>query len=399
MPEFTRGLAEVGARVIGLGDVPREHVPAPVRHHLADYLQVASLNDTRAVQGSLRRWQAHHSGQSIDRIECLWEPYVLLAADLREALGVPGMTRDTVLGFRDKALMKQRLRAHGIRVPRDAVVDDADQARAAVARIGFPVVIKPIAGAGTAHTHRADGPGSLEQVLERIMAARGSLRQLSVEEYIDGDEFTYDAVAINGDAVFESVTQYFPKPLEGRNEEWISPAQITLRDPHIPQLRPGIELGRTVLGALGMGTGFAHMEWFRTSRGEVVFGEIACRPGGAKLMDQINFANDFDVYREWARSVCWQHFRDQPHRRYHTAVVFKRAMGQGRIRHIAGLDTLRRHCGDWLVLEHLLPIGHPRRDWKQTLLSDGYVLIRHPDLGHLRAMMNTAITELRLYAE
>lgn len=399
MQDFTRGLAEVGARVIGLGDVGLEQVPPSVRHHLADYIHVASLGDTRAVFARLRGWLAHHDGLSIDRVECLWEPYVLLAADLRDAFGVPGMNRDTVLGFRDKSLMKERLRSHGLRVPHYAQVDDAAQARAESRRIGFPVVVKPVAGAGTAHTYRADDAVALEQVLERIASTRGSLSELSVEEYIDGDEFTYDTVAIEGRAVFESVTQYLPKPLEARNQEWISPAQVAFRDPHIPQLQPGIELGRAVLRALGMGTGFVHMEWFRKSSGEVVFGEIGCRSGGAKLMDQINFANDFDVYREWARSVCWHHFREQPHRRYHTVVVFKRAMGQGRITHVEGLHALRQLCGDWLVLEHLLPIGHPRRDWKQTLLSDGYVLIRHPDLGQLRIMMSQAITDLRLYAE
>jgi len=29
---------------------------------------------------------------SIDRVECLWEPYMMLAARLREELGLPGLT-------------------------------------------------------------------------------------------------------------------------------------------------------------------------------------------------------------------------------------------------------------------------------------------------------------------
>ena len=28
----------------------------------------------------------------------------------------------------------------------------------------------------------------------------------------------------------------------------------------------------------------------------------------------------------------------------------------------------------------MLPVGAPRRDWKATLLSDGHVMVRHPDL-------------------
>jgi hypothetical protein len=36
MPEFTRGLAEAGARVIGVGDTPPDSLPGLVRRCLAD---------------------------------------------------------------------------------------------------------------------------------------------------------------------------------------------------------------------------------------------------------------------------------------------------------------------------------------------------------------------------
>jgi biotin carboxylase len=280
-------------------------------------------------------------------------------------------------------------------VPRYARAQGTDAVREAAARIGYPLVIKPIAGAGTAHTHGVRDAAELEAVLARV----GHVDELSVEEYIEGEEFTYDAVAIEGKPVFESVAQYHPKPLESRNNEWISPAQIVFRDPYQPALRPGIELGRAVLQALGMDTGFVHMEWFKKPDGEAVFGEIAARNGGAKLVDQMNFANDFDVYREWARAVCWHSFEDEPRRRYHVAVVFKRAMGQGRITRIEGLEALRAFCGRGLVLEHLLPIGHARRNWKSTLLSDGYVLMRDPEYQRCTDMMTFAVNNLRMYAQ
>ncbi|MCG8423777.1 MAG: ATP-grasp domain-containing protein [Proteobacteria bacterium] len=396
MQDFTRGLAEVGVRVTGLGEAPLDHIPEQVKRHLTGYIRVENMADSAAV---LARIGADRQKGPFERIECLWEPYVLVAAELREALGIAGMSVDTVMGFRDKSIMKDRLTARNLRVPQHVQVHSAEQARSAAAALGFPVVVKPNSGAGTAHTYDATDAGQLDRVLERIASQRRWLGQLSVEEYIEGDELTYDAVAIAGRPAFESVAQYFPKPLEGRNKEWISPAQIVYRNPYEPEFASGIKLGRAVLDALGMGTGFVHLEWFRKPDGEVVFGEIACRAGGAKLMDQINFANDFDIYREWARSVCWHSFEGIPHRRYHTAVVFKRAMGQGRITHIEGLSRLRAYCGDSLVLAHLLPIGHPRRDWKQTLLSDGYVLIRHPDLARCKEMMKLAITELRMYAQ
>jgi hypothetical protein len=61
-----------------------------------------------------------------------------------------------------------------------------------------------------------------------------------------------------------NVAQYLPQPLIARSNEWISPVIITVRDLEQPALTGGIALGKQVLGALGMGDGFTHMEWFRS---------------------------------------------------------------------------------------------------------------------------------------
>jgi hypothetical protein len=391
MQDFTRGLAEVGAQVYGVGDTPRQALPPKVQRHLTDYLQIPGLFDE---DDAVRRIVAAGRSLQPDRVECLWEPCVVLAARVREALGVPGMRPDVAIGFRDKPIMKERVIRDGLRVPKFARVRNAAEAAAAAEAIGYPVIVKPVAGAGTADTYRADDLGELRGVLSAV----SHHAEVNLEEFIDGEEFTYDTVCIDGTPVFESVAQYFPKPLEGRTHEWITPAQIVFRDPYQPELRAGIELGRGVLKALGMGTGFTHMEWFKKPSGEVVFGEIAARSPGAKLVDQMNFANDFDIYREWARAVCWRSFDARPHRRYHVAALFKRATGRGRIRSIEGMDEIRARLGDSLVVADLLPVGHPRRDWHQTLLSDGFLILRHPEFRECMERMTYAIRTLRIHA-
>lgn len=391
MQDFTRGLAEVGAQVYGVGDMPRASLPGRVQRHLRDYLQIKSLFDedaaVRAIAGAAKNIRP-------DRVECLWEPCVVLAAKVRQALGMPGMSPDVAVGFRDKPIMKQRLLAAGLRVPRFARVRNAKEAFEAAHLIGYPVCVKPVAGAGSADTYRAGDDHELKQMLQLV----GHHAEINLEEFIEGDEFTYDTVCINGEPVFESVAQYHPKPLEGRNNEWITPAQIVFKDPYQPALMPGIELGRKVLKTLGMTTGFSHMEWFKKPNGEAVFGEIACRSPGGKLVDQMNYANDFDVYRETARAICWRSFEAKPQRRYHVAALFKRAEGNGRIKRVEGLDHIRNRLGPSLVVSDILPIGHPRRDWKQTLLSDGYMILRHPDYRTCMEMMEFAIKTLRIFA-
>jgi biotin carboxylase len=156
MQRFTRGLAEVGAQVYGVSDVPPGQLPAEVREHLHDYLQVPSLLDeddaTRRICEAARRIAP-------DRVECLWEPCVVLAARVREELGVAGMGPRAAIGFRDKPIMKQRVLAAGLRVPRFSRIRTHAEAYAAAEEIGYPVCVKPIAGAGSTDTHRVADAG------------------------------------------------------------------------------------------------------------------------------------------------------------------------------------------------------------------------------------------------
>jgi hypothetical protein len=46
----------------------------------------------------------------------------------------------------------------------------------------------------------------------------------------------------------------------------------------------------------------------------------------------------------------------------------------------------------------LLPIGAQRRNWVQTLISDGYVCVRHPDLQATMDIADAVGTDLQLYA-
>jgi hypothetical protein len=46
----------------------------------------------------------------------------------------------------------------------------------------------------------------------------------------------------------------------------------------------------------------------------------------------------------------------------------------------------------------LLPVGTPRRNWRQTLVSDGFIMLRDPDLRATLEMADAVGTELQLYA-
>jgi biotin carboxylase len=390
-PFFTRGLSRQGVNVIGLGDQHESALPQIARESLAAYLHVDSFtNDHHVMQVVIDA--ARRVG--IDQVECTWEPYMTLAARIRETLGIGGMTFEQTIPFRDKEIMKQKLDDAGIRTPRHASTSTADGVRRAANEIGYPVCVKPIAGAGSADTHRVNSPQHLEEILPQLK----HVDEVSVEEFIEADEFTFDTVCVNGEIKFFNIAAYRPRPLIGRTNEWISQQTICVRHPDQPYLQPGVEMGRAVLKALNFQSGFTHMEWYLKSDGEAVFGEIGARPPGANTVDIMNFANDFNIHDGWAEAVVHGRFSQPINRSYNAGHIFKRAQGQGHIRAITGLESLMAEFGQYVPVVDLLPIGAPRRNWKQTLRSDGMIIVRHPDFEAACHIADQFGTRLQMYA-
>jgi len=391
MPYFVRGLAQVGAQVFGVADVPQEELPALAKQHLSGYLRVPSLLDEEGVVEAVKRWVGP---LRMERVVCLWEPGVLLAAKVREALGVEGMTLEEAIPFRNKDAMKERVAAAGIRTPRHRAATTAAEVREAAEHIGFPVIVKPIAGAGSMDTYRANDRAELDAALGKM----GHIDEVNVEEFVDGEEFTFDTICIDGEIAYHNISYYRPRPLAFRSTEWISPMTYCLRDVNDPRLAGGATMGRAVLDALGFRNGFTHMEWYLKENGEAVFGEIAARPPGANTVDLMNYASDIDLFRGYAEAEVHKRFTQPITRKYNAVNVFKRAEGKGRIQRIEGLERIKREFGPHIAHIDLLSVGAPRRDWVQTLVSDGYVVLRHPDLSTLMRMADVVATDLRLYA-
>ncbi len=391
MPLFCRGLAVQGAKVYGVSDVPEADLPKLTRDHLNGYLKVPNFQDEDTV---VKMVVAGVGSAKIDRVVCMWEPGVLMAAKLREALGVPGMKVEQALTFRNKDLMKQKVTAAGIRTARHAAATTLAEVRAAAEKIGLPVIVKPISGAGSMDTFRANDMADLDASLARVT----SYDEVNVEEFIEGEEYTYDTICIDGRIVYENVCFYRPNPLAARSTEWISPQTLAVRDLSPPQIQAGIALGHAVLKALDFQTGFTHMEFFHTPKDEVIFGEIAARPAGAQTVDLMNYVGDIDLYVGYAEAELKGTFSCSTVRKYNVANIFKRAQGKGRISRITGLESILNRFGEHIVHIDLLPLGAERRNWILTLVSDGYVVVRHPDWQACCDIADAVGTDLQLYA-
>ncbi|CAM2006000.1 ATP-grasp domain-containing protein [Acanthopleuribacter pedis] len=391
VPYFVRGLARQGAAVYGIGDQPPQAIPEPARAALRDYLQVPNLWKREAVIPALRQWRPD---LKIHRIECFWEAAMELAADLREAFKIPGLSPKKTRGFRDKHVMRQLLNQAGVRNPRQAKAESYAQIEQALAHTGYPAIVKPVAGAGSADTYRLNSP----EDFEKVKPALKKIQSVVVEEFVTGTEYTFDTISVNGRILFANVERYVPTMLLARSQEHISPMTISLRDLSAPHFQEARKMCETALDTLGLERGFAHMEWFHTDKGEVVFGEIAARPPGGDAGMLMNYTCDFDVYNAYAEAMVHGRINQNIERKYNVAVIFKRAKGNGRISRIEGLVPFRQKWGAHILKEDLLPVGAKRRNWRQTLLSDGYIMLRHPDLATTLEIAGDVADHITLYA-
>ena len=98
-------------------------------------------------------------------------------AQVRERYKVKGTPVKTAELFREKALMKDALRAASIPVARHKLIGSERDARAFAEEVGFPMVLKPPAGMGAKATFR---DGELVIVLPKIVDRRGRAQRIPV---------------------------------------------------------------------------------------------------------------------------------------------------------------------------------------------------------------------------
>jgi len=387
---FVDAVAHVpGARVGLVSSDPIEAFPASVRLAIAghwrvdDGLDVDLLTDAVATMG-------RHLG-SVERLVTILENAMVAVGAVRERLGIPGMTANVAENFRDKARMKEAFEAAGVPCAPSARVSSTDDVSSFAERIGYPFVVKPPAGAGARNTFRIDDPGQLGSWLGD--APPTAERPMVVEEFVRGDEHSFDSVVVDGALVWHSVSRYVPSPLDVLTHPWIQWCVVLPREIDGPEYAEIVGLGHHAVTALGLQTGLSHMEWFRRHDGSLAVSEIGARPPGAQFMSLMGHAHDVDMYAAWARLAVDERF-EPPARRYAVGAAYLRAQGPGRqIVAAHGLDQISEESQS-IVVDVRLPGAGDRPSG--TYEGDGYVIVRAADTDAVERALGELVSTIRL---
>jgi len=378
---FIKGLAEVGATVIAIGEGSEQSLDDGLKRWLTHYEEVGSVCDEGAV---LRAVKSIESRTAIDRLEATVEAHIMPSARVREAAGIPGTSVRTAMLCRDKPEMKEVLRAGGVPCARSTGASNAKEVYDFVAEVGYPVILKPRDGAGASGATRVDTDAELAAALGRF----GGYHSIAVEEFIEGHEGFYDTLAIDGRIAHDFATHYYPNVLEAMRTRWISPQFIaTNRIDTAPAYQDLKVMGAKVIELLGIGTSATHMEWFYGPKG-LKFSEIGCRPPGVRAWDLYNVGNDMDLYREWSHAVCYGRPSQVASRRLSAGIIALRPDRDGHIAGYEGLDEINKAFGPNIIDSHLPPEGHPTQPVEAGYMANAWLRMKHENYDELRRMLD-----------
>lgn len=273
-----RGLAE-RADLWLLGERP----PTWEAAHIAGSTTCAPLDHQRPVPDQAALLDAAFSvaaDRKVTGVVTYDEVFVLAAARLAEALGVPGIGVAGALNCRDKRRSREALSAAGLPQPGFAFAATLADAGRAARGLGYPVVLKPRGMGASIGVVKVTAPSELAAAFDITeQACRAGPPDFEdgilVEELVEGPEVSVDAVLSGG--VYRPFCVARKRlghpPFFEETGHLVDARDPLAADPRLRQLLA------TAHEALGVADGITHTEVRLTSRGPVVI-EVNARLGG-----------------------------------------------------------------------------------------------------------------------
>lgn len=387
--KFVTAMADLPGVKLGLLTMdPIERVPAEVRAKISGHWQVDNCFHADQIEAGVRAMAKQMGG--VDRVHATLEQLQVPLAEAREKLRLPGTGAAVAMNFREKSRMKDVFRQAGIPCAHHSQVTAESEALEFAERVGFPIVIKPPAGAGSKATSRVNDVNELRQAVALFRPS--SANPVLLEEFVVGDEQSFETVSIEGRPVWYSLSHYLPTPLETLENPWVQWCVLVPRETDHPRYGDIKQVSTKAIQALGVDTALTHMEWFRRRDGSLAISEVAMRPPGSHIVTLHSYAHDFDFYSAWARLVVFGEF-DPPVQKYATGAAFLRGQGRGRVKAIHGLEEAQRKMGDLVVEVQLPRVGQPQASGYE---GEGYAILRHPRTDVVRDGLLELISTVRV---
>ncbi len=239
-----------------------------------DCFEHVDISSKAAIAESVMKWK---QSSGLDGVFTAGTDFSACVAFAAEKAGLPGISYETALNATDKARMRRVFTAHNVPSPQFVEIDSAERRDAGLSFADFPLVVKPVDNMGARGIRRVDSSDEYYDAFESAITNSNSGRVI-VEEYLEGPEFSIDALVYKGEiticGVADRIIKYPPYFIEIGHT---MPSAYN-RD----QIEAVTDVFLQGVKAIGIDNGAAKGDIKLTSRGAVV-GEIAARLSGGYM--------------------------------------------------------------------------------------------------------------------
>jgi phosphoribosylamine-glycine ligase len=262
---------------------------------IASLVEIEDVNDFKALYDAVRGIAAQVG--PVDQLVAMSEFTLATAAEVREALDIPGPRPVDVAVYRNKLRMKEIVAQAGPRVPRFAPCGDPRSAVEFARSVGYPLILKPVAGAASIGVHKVADESALLSLLAGVKAG-----EYELEEFIDGTIYHVDGFADDTSRIpFQVVSRYVNDCLSYEAGGTPLGSVVVQKS----DLRNRIEeFARRCVSALEMRSIPFHLEVFVTPTQDLVFLEIAGRLGGAEVPYLTPRLFGVNLLEVWLNALC-----------------------------------------------------------------------------------------------
>ncbi|MFL6137207.1 MAG: ATP-grasp domain-containing protein [Frankiaceae bacterium] len=311
---------------------------------------------------------------------------VTLAAELAEALRLPGAGSRAGRTFRDKLALRAAAAAMGVRQPRWREVTSPTDVRAAMRELGGEsFVLKPANLAGSQGVVMLDTATDVDEAWRATTAGRSDRPEPSglrflVEERLTGPEISVECLVSHGRITFTNTTDkhVLPGPY---------PVEVGHVLPRLRSTRVAEELAAfmsSLVTATGMGDGILHGEWILTTGGPALV-ECAARIPGDNILALLDLAYGTAISFLYLEAMAGRSIDHTPAPERGAAVRYLTPRA-GTVRRVSGVAAAREVPGVHEVVIGVAP-GEPVNPLRASYDRVGYVIATG---AHASAAWDTA---------
>jgi biotin carboxylase len=300
---------------------------------------------------------------------------VVPAAQVAEALGLPGIGVDVAQAMTDKQSMRARLAGSAIRQPAHVAVTGEADLRAALERVPLPAVLKPVDSGGQRGLFMIRSPGDAFARLQETLALsrRGAAM---LESYVEGTELNVLLVMRDGVPTMLTASDRLRPAGDGFGVGWIHSYPSSLPDAVLDEVR---SVSFAAVAALGLRNGIAFPQLIATDD-EVYLVEVAARIAAGQMTSLVRLGTGIDLFEIAFAQALGKPIRDeQVTAKFQRPIAIRFLTAEpgvlpvGAVSEIAGLKRVRRARG---VLEAGLyfDVGAEIRPLQVDADRNGYVI-------------------------